>query len=262
MFDFRAPLAGAILLGSLAAPAGAADLYDPVPYEAPVAAPQFSGWYLRGHVGMSNQSFDGLEYDYFDTPGFTQNWLDDGGFDSAPIGGVGVGYQFNDWLRSDVTAEFRGKSNFHALDSFTNDATGAVIGTNAYSASKSEWLLLANAYVDLGEFHGISPYLGAGIGASRNTIDHFNDSNVFAGGGGYASKDSQWELAWALHAGVGYAVTDRLTMDLGYSFVHLGDGKTDVAQNYDPAFSRPNDGFTFKDLTSHDLKLGFRYKFN
>jgi opacity protein-like surface antigen len=69
-------------------------------------------------------------------------------------------------------------------------------------------------------------------------------------------------MAWALHAGLGYAVTDQLTMDLGYSYVHLGDGKTGVAQNYSPAFSRPNDGFTFNDLASHDLKLGFRYKFH
>ena len=262
MFDFRMPLAGALVLGSLAVPAVAADLYEPVPVEAPVAAPQFGGWYLRGHVGMSNQEHDGLEYEYFDTPGFTQTWLDEGDFDSAPIGGLGVGYQFNNWLRGDVTAEFRGKSSFHALDVFTEDATGAVVGTNDYTATKSEWLLLANAYVDLGEFRGITPYIGAGIGASRNTIANFNDSNVFAGGGGYAGKDSQWELAWALHAGLGYAVTDRLTMDLGYSFVNLGDGKTGEARNYDAAFSRPNDGFTFKDLHSHDFKLGFRYKFN
>lgn len=262
MIDLRKPLAGLLVLAGFSVPATAADLYEPTPYVAPTPVPSVGGWYIRGHLGMSNQHFDRLEYQYFDVPGFTQNWLDDGDFDSAPIGGVGIGYQFNKWLRSDVTAEFRGKANFRALDSFTDDTTGAVVGTNAYTATKSEWLLLANAYVDLGDFNGIMPYVGAGIGASRNTIANFNDANVTAGGGGWAPKDSKWDLAWALHAGVGYAVTERLTMDLGYSFVHLGDGKTGEAQNYDPAFSRPNDGFAFKDIYSHDLKLGLRYRFN
>jgi opacity protein-like surface antigen len=262
MVDFRTPLAGALMLAGLAAPAVAADLYEAPVVEAPVAIPQVGGWYLRGYVGMSNQDYDGLDYEYFDEPGFTQTWLDDGGFDSAPLGGVGIGYAFNNWLRGDVTAEFRGKSSFYALDAFTSDATGALAGTNSYTATKSEWLLLANAYVDLGEYRGISPYVGAGIGASRNTISHFNDTNAFAAGGGFAPKHSQWELAWALHAGLGYAVTDRLTMDLGYSYVNLGDAKTGDARNYDPAFTRANDGFTFKDLSSHDIKLGIRYKFN
>ncbi len=259
VIHFRKLLIGATLIASAATPAFSADLYDSA-YEAP--APSFSGWYLRGHVGMSNQHVKELQYEYFDVPGFSHNWLDEGGFDSAPIGGVGIGYAFNNWLRADITGEYRGKSSFHALDSFTNDATGDVIGTNQYSATKSEWLVLANAYIDLGEFNGISPYIGAGIGASRNTIANLDDINEFAGGGGYASKDSKWDLAWALHAGVGYAVSDRMTMDLGYSFVHLGDGKTGPARNYDPNLTRPNDGFTFKDIYSHDFKLGLRYKFN
>lgn len=257
-----AAMAAGAVLALPVAPSIAADIYVPPVYEAPVPVPQFGGWYLRGHVGMSNQRYDGLDYEYFQVPGFTQTWLDEGGFDSAPLVGAGFGYAFNDWLRADVTAEYRGKASFYALDTFTNDATGALAGTNSYTATKSELLLLANAYADLGNFGGVSPYIGAGIGASRNTIAHFNDTNVFSNAGGYAPKNSQWELAWALHAGLGYAVTDQLTMDLGYSYVHLGDGKTGVAQNYDPAFSRPNDGFTFKDLSSHDLKLGFRYKFN
>ncbi len=257
--------AGAVLALPVV-PSIAADIYVPPVYEAPVPVPQFGGWYLRGHVGMSNQRYDGLDYRYFGTnsPGFTQSWLDEGGFGSAPIFGGGFGYAFNDWLRADVTAEYRGKASFSALDIFTEDATGDVFSSNDYTAQKSEILLLANAYADLGNFGGVSPYVGAGIGASRNTISHFNDTNVIQGGGGFAPSNSQWELAWALHAGLGYAVTDQLTLDFGYSYTHLGDGKTGTARNYDPdpTATRENDGFTFKDLHSHDLKLGFRYKFN
>lgn len=46
---------------------------------------------------------------------------------------------------------------------------------NIYSGSKSEWLILANAYVDLGTWWNITPFVGAGVGMSRNTISGFTD---------------------------------------------------------------------------------------
>lgn len=238
----------------------AADIIDPQVIEVQ-PLPSVGGWYLRGHIGMSNQRLGELQYQYFDVPGYDFSWLDDGGFGSAPIFGAGVGYQINDWFRTDATVEYRGKASFTATDRFINTDTG-VATTNNYSANKSEWLLLANAYVDLGSVAGITPYVGAGVGASRNTISNFYD-RAGDGGGGFAGTDSKWNFAWALHAGVGIKATERLTIDLGYSYVDLGDGQTAQAYNSNyPEFSRPNDGFKFKDITSHDVKLGMRYAFN
>ena len=88
----------------------AADLRLP-PQPAPVVAPVDTGWYLRGYLGMSNQFFNGLSHPTFLTAD-SFGWYDKGGFDSAPFGGVGVGYTVNNWLRFDVTGEYRGKSNF------------------------------------------------------------------------------------------------------------------------------------------------------
>lgn len=247
-----------------ALPAAAADVYVPPVYKDYVPEePAFGGWYLRGHIGMSNQRFKGLDYFRYDDPAIDVIWLDRGGFGSAPIFGGGVGYQFNDWLRTDVTAEYRGKATFTALDRIVDAGDpDTILGINDYRAKKSELLFLANVYADLGNFSGLTPYIGAGIGASRNTISGFNDSNILTSGGGYADRNSQWELAWALHAGVSYDVTERTAIDFGYSYTFLGDGQTGPGQNYDPSLTVPNDGWTFKDLQSHDLKLGFRYKFN
>ncbi|MGH6761329.1 MAG: outer membrane protein [Phyllobacterium sp.] len=251
-------IAAAVMLGLTATSAFAADIIE-VPVD-PQPVPAFGGWYLRGHIGMSNQRLGELEYFRMADLGESHGWYDDGGFDSAPIFSVGAGYQFNDWFRADATVEYRGKSDFSALDYITDGPGGAVIATNDYTAKKSEWLLMANAYVDLGTFSGITPYVGAGIGASRNTISHFNDRNIMAGGGGWAGSDSEWNFAWALHAGLGIQATDRLTIDLGYSYVDLGDAKTGTAYNYDGSTS--NEAFKFNDLTSHDVKLGMRYAFN
>jgi hypothetical protein len=61
--------------------------------------------------------------------------------------GVGIGYQFNQWLRADLTGEYRMASNFHGLDITT---AGGTTFPDSYSASRSEWLFLANVYADLG----------------------------------------------------------------------------------------------------------------
>ena len=62
MFRFAGKTLFAVLLAGGAAPAIAADYYEP-----PVEVPVIGGWYIRGHIGMSNQFFDELESDLFDT---------------------------------------------------------------------------------------------------------------------------------------------------------------------------------------------------
>jgi opacity protein-like surface antigen len=248
----------ALMASGMSVPAMAADLVE----QPVVVAPVIGGWYLRGYLGMTNQRLDELRSDLYNDPDIlAYGWHDKGGFASSPLFGGGVGYQFNEWFRGDATIEYRGGANFNALD-WVETTSSAY--TNEFHAKKSEWLFLANGYVDLGEYGPIVPYVGAGIGTSRNTISNFRDVNVINGGGAWASTDSQWNFAWALHAGLGIKATDRMTIDLGYSYVNLGNARTGPAVNYDPVnFPNTNgDGMEFHKLTSHDLKLGIRYAFN
>ena len=113
MFDFARKALFAALLAGVAGPAIAADYYEP-PVDIP-PPPVVGGWYIRGHIGMSNQYFDGLESSLYFESTFDYGWYDEGGFASAPIFGGGVGYKFNDYLRGDLTVEYRGKSDFNAL---------------------------------------------------------------------------------------------------------------------------------------------------
>src|SRR5262249_43707433 len=99
---------------SLAAAAAAVLLAVPVANAAdlPLAQPMMhpvdvSGWYLRGDVGMSNQQLKSLTNTDPASAAFSSHGL---GFDSAPFFGVGVGYQVNNWLRFDVTTEYRGRA--------------------------------------------------------------------------------------------------------------------------------------------------------
>lgn len=244
--------ASTAIIAMMMGAASAADMAAPVIYQ-PLPVKEFGGWYLRGDIGMSNQKLKNLDYFRFSqTPGFT--WLDEGGFDSAPFFGLGIGYQYNNWLRVDLTGEYRGKASFHALDQFDN---GGVINTNDYTGTKSEWLFLANAYVDLGTWWCVTPFIGAGAGFAKINIDHFRDSNVIAGGGGYADSGSTTNFAWALHAGLAYKVNPNFTVELAYRYLNMGDGETGIAYNFDGTTS--GQVFTFKDITSHDIKFGVRW---
>jgi len=225
---------GAALFLLPAAGALAAD----IPSIPPPPAGFAGGWYLRGHIGMAAQHFKGLEHPDFAIPDSFE-WVDEGSFDAVPIFGLGIGYKATEHLRFDLTGEYRGKSSFSALDRYDTDSNppnydgtpGADWGTNHYTGKKSELTFLANAYYDIATWRGFTPYVGAGIGFSYNTISDFVDNNVPADAQGFAPTGHEWSLAWALHAGASMQVTDNLSLDLGYSFTHLGDAQTGEFQN-------------------------------
>lgn len=256
-------LVGTLAVVASGSTAMAADLPEPPVYDPPSA---FGAWYLRGHIGMSNQQFGGLDHPAFDNPVYFE-WLDEGNFDSAPIAGVGFGYRFNDWFRVDLTGEYRGKAEFSALDRYSDQLDpefddSEEWGTNNYSGKKSEWLFLANAYYDIGTWQRVTPYVGAGIGASYNTITDFVDINAPNSSGGFAGTGHEWNLAWALHAGMSYKATKNLFIDFGYSFVNLGNGTTSEFTSFGGQCSvDPCQSMKFKDIISHDVKLGFRWEF-
>ena len=257
--------AGAATL--LSSTAFAADMAIAPPPYAPPVVEDFGGWYLRGDIGFSNQRIK--KRDYYSYPTLL-SLNQQNGFDTAGIFGVGVGYKFNNWFRADVTGQYRGNANFHGSDLTSYFDTGTVqLGSDKYNASKSEWLVLANAYVDLGTWWCVTPFIGAGVGMSRNTISNFTDqgaNGTFAFGTvpGFASAAaaSKWNFAWALHTGLAYRISPNVAIELGYSYVDLGDGVTGELVNKDGVGAGQGHVMTFKNITSHDLKLGVRWDLN
>jgi opacity protein-like surface antigen len=235
------------------APPGAIPCYVPPP-PPPVVVEEFSGWYLRGDIGITNQRLGDLT-NVQDVNNTVQNVGI--GFDSSPLFGIGVGYYVNDWLRFDVTGEYRSRANFHGSQVINNSFATY---TDEYSGSKSEMLFLANAYLDLGTWNRITPFIGAGVGFSRNTIHSFQDVCTVCAGGSVAFADdhSKWNFAWALHAGLAYKVTKDFTVELAYRYVSLGDAESGDIYTYlgGNAIVNPME---FKKLTSHDIKLGLRF---
>ena len=255
--------------------AGAASVFSTAVFAAdlPIAQPpmyapplvDFGGWYLRGDVGFSNQSVSRV----LDTNSTAYNNVavsQTSSFDSAGIFDVGVGYAFNNWFRADVTAQWRGKSNFTGLDVVTGTGPFAgFVGNDKYTATKSEFVFLANAYFDLGTWWSVTPFIGGGIGTARVSIADFSDTGDFINGGAqfhslnYAGQASRWNFAWAAHAGLAYRVTPSVTLELAYSYIDLGSGITGPSYSFDQVTNTTHAPFAFHDITSHDLTLGVRW---
>src|SRR5437867_2441599 len=250
--------AGAVsVMSSAAFAAGLA--IAPAPYAAAVVE-DFGGWYLRGDIGFSNPRVSRLN-NALDVNATTS--VPTLNFNTAGIFGLGVGYRFNNWFRADITGEYRGNSQFFGTDRITY--VGGV-GTDTYHATKNEWVVLANAYVDLGTWWCITPLIGAGVGGARVAINGFTHQTMALNGGvgpalpGLAFGDnvSKWNFAWAAHAGLAYKVSPNFTVEFAYRYLDMGDGLTGDLRAFDGT-NNFNNPMTFKHITSHDLKLGVRW---
>jgi opacity protein-like surface antigen len=245
--------------------ARAADMSLPPLYQ-PDPAPMVefgSGWYLRGDVGYSSLGLPAAGAAPF-TNGVTpalggQSLFGDKLSHLGTMGAsVGVGYQFNNWLRADVTYDWRPPqrlkitttNGLSCLLDVTNP-TGTVTLTNTGScykvdtASETSWTGLANLYADLGHWHGITPYVGGGVGLTNlhanGTENWFWDNGSAYGDGqnnytskatgvtyhyGYPGnigpKQDVTNFSWAAMAGVSYDITQHVKFDVGYRYLHMG----------------------------------------
>ncbi len=252
----------ALLLGQTGV-AAAADLgLPPPPPPAPCVGCD-SPWYFKGFVGAANPHVDDISSELFQTNDF-QVFHND--IKSSPLFGVGIGYQFNKWLRFDVTGEYRGDSTFLAQDRYPGaDGTfnfpqpGFNPGTNEYTADIQSWVGLFNGYIDLGTWHCITPYVGGGIGFASISVNGLKDVNVPNNSVFYAQSNTETNFAWAVYGGLSYDVTPSLTLDLSYRYTDLGDASSGRVTAFDNSSSYKS--LNINNITSNDVMLGVRWKF-
>lgn len=256
-------LAGALAAGMVTTTANAADLAlpPPPPMEAPPPPPpQFGGWYLRGDVGVGVTQMSGLRNSF--APGFTVDGdqFNAGNLSDAAFVDLGVGYQFNNWFHGDVTGEYRTGARYHAIESYTSFC-GSSSGRcyDDYSGNVSSAVFLANGYFDIGTWWGVTPYVGAGVGVAYNTMTGVTDIGMSPNPGfGYASANSTTNFAWAAMAGLSYAVTPNLRLELGYRYLDMGNASTGTIVCTNAACSGEVQRFH---LASQDIRLGMRWMF-
>lgn len=242
MFRRIAPLGIAVFAGLVATGALASDLDIINAPEIDVSGSAVAqGWYLRGDLGYSGWMKGGKpDYTVYEPGGtvFSNESFDNARFSKPFSYGVGMGYQFNNYLRTDLTTDFfngslSGKSNIDAPCS-ADEASGTSCGFN-HRADYSATNVMANGYIDLGTYAGITPYLGAGAGVtylkwgSMNSTAFCEDGSSACSGTTYTSGklsgDDSWRFTYALMAGASVDLTNRVKLDLGYRYSDTAGGK-------------------------------------
>ena len=93
---------------------------------------------------------------------------------------------------------------------------------DAYQGYIKSWVFLTNAFVDLGTWNCFTPFIGAGVGGAYNQLADFVDMGIGQTGAGFGRNTTEWHLAYAVYAGVGYAVSKNLKVDLSYRYLNYG----------------------------------------
>ncbi len=258
MSKFARRLGMAALLAGMAAPAFAADMPEPVPYEpAPVIEqPAYNGWYIRGDVGYRWSDLRGIDYITYGGCGYGcipgHKSFDKTDLKGAMSFGGGVGYQITRYFRTDLTGDYFFDSDFKGQ---TSDPFSVSVDRSSYSA----FLLLANAYADLGTYSGFTPYVGFGIGGAhvkwddlRNTIEPDIDN--------HHKGAKNWRFAYALMAGGSYCLTDKLSLDGGYRYARIQGGRMFEEYSSGGVSLGAGPGFD-KGFNIHEVRAGLRYNF-
>ncbi|RTR20193.1 porin family protein [Azospirillum griseum] len=182
---------------------------------------------------------------------------------SAAIVGGGVGWQFTPALRTDLTLSYRFPKNWNGRDS---------VQSLTYDGKVSSLRGFANLYLDItGLTDGLGvfkPYVGAGLGFSRNKLADLTvtDTSVI----GLATTPTNFDryslngstrtnFAWQVMAGTGIAVTDAITVDLGYRYLDAGKAKSGVTLTGLGVSTTVSPRTA--NLRTHELTLGLRYAF-
>jgi opacity protein-like surface antigen len=145
---------------------------------------------------------------------------------------AGVGCYLTDHLRADLTVGYRSTTKLRD-------------GFNSLSAKLTSYNAMINGYFDLGDFGAITPYVGAGIGVARNRV---HSIDLPAG----QSAGTNTSLAWALHAGASFQLSDNVSLDASYRYIDLG--KTKSSSAVDPV--------AVEKIRAHDVRIGLRINFD
>jgi opacity protein-like surface antigen len=234
-----------------------------------------TGWYIRGDIAAAQDNANVFGRTSLLGMKPPNGW-------SA---GLGAGYKFTNFLRADLTVDYRSPVTTNGIAGTQtclvgtapqrDPSTQAIIGstpifdtcTGIARSRLNRTHVLANAYVDLGTWYRFTPYVGAGVGVNvtynksqlnwfMSNQDPYNITftDQFSGTTFHEFMDTthngyRYNLAWAVMGGVAVDLTPHLKLDVGYRYLGLGRyTASDMSGN-----------LVTKQLHAQEIRTGFRY---
>jgi opacity protein-like surface antigen len=235
----------------------------------------FGGWYLRGDLGAGFETAPALKAaGNLIAPGVPGGALSP--FAAASFSGAslstagtidaGVGYVLNPWFRVDATLEYRFGARLRSSVAIEDPAPigggGPFYSAGHLSAGVSSIVALVNGYIDLGNYWGVTPFLGAGLGVADNALSGVSEQSVAVSrtspaipAVGVFSNASRTNFARALTAGFDFDIAPNLKLEASYRYLNLGSialGGLHCATGCGGAVAASSRGA----FVSNDLRIG------
>ena len=179
---------------------------------------------------------------------------------------LGTGSAFGFSVGKYLTNSFRLELEAIKRTGYEYDARRITVTFVTEEAKIETHALFINGFYDFQPFSlkstSITPYLGGGVGISRNkmgtTVQHINgipDGNTFSG-------DTINQFAYKLSVGTLVSLTEQLSLDVNYQYVNLGAFKGGTAHSRNGVFiSTFQRGINGGDIKTQELMVGLQYTF-
>jgi opacity protein-like surface antigen len=217
-------------------------------------------FYLTGNLAISTGTGDsGGSTDFFANTGSDS--------DSAPAygGAVGFGFKLTEAIPKSWEVPLPGwgvRFEFEGMTGREYDLRTNGDSNDSYFSEVTAWTFMPNLWIDVplhqpiawmfGRIPVLEPlmlYGGAGLGLSSTELD--TTDNVSQG------KNSEFLFGWQAGVGLGYELTQRVTLMAGYRYIDLGQPKVNLRI---PPSEDSFGNFTM-DLAAHEFNFGVRVNF-
>ncbi|MDX1811203.1 MAG: outer membrane beta-barrel protein [Gammaproteobacteria bacterium] len=185
-------------------------------------------WYGKMNPGVNFDQDSDVIYNEFSVSGI-EKWKFDTGYSSA----LAFGYKMEQ-VRLEGEVSY-GRNEVDSVD--------GILIPSGYSIETSLLNFMFNGYYDFNFGNALTPYLTAGAGFSRVEAD-INMASVID------DKYYDTVFAYQIGAGLGYAISEIMTLNFRYRFLGTAD----------PVFSYPG-GTAEAEIFSHNLTVGIHMAF-
>ena len=181
---------------------------------------------------------------------------------------LGTGSAFGFSLGKYLTDSFRLELEAIKRTGYEYDGRAIPFPTFTYNTKIQTEALFINGFYDFQPFTmsntAITPYLGGGVGISRNKMGTtvFRSNGIPSGT--TIDGDTINQFAYKLSAGTLVSITEQLSLDVNYQYVNLGAFKGGTELSWNGVRMPANDrqrGINGGDIKTQELMVGLQYKF-
>jgi opacity protein-like surface antigen len=180
---------------------------------------------------------------------------------------LGEGLAFGFSVGKYVKENFRIETEVLKRSGFDFDSHRVEEPIRTSDANIETHALFINGFYDFQNYSlaskSVTPYFGVGIGLSRNKMGMIKRANISGIKSRHIDGDSITQFAYKLSLGTLINLTEKLSFDINYQYVNLGEFKSKAGMvNSDGSdVTDLIKGYNGGEIKSQEIMFGLQYKF-